>query len=238
MDPEALNYTVDADEEGPCNFPGIALFIEHQAGNVPWNRNTVFLDALNHPYRIIDIKLLLSQLELTNASGVRFGIQDSVIIHIENHSSINASNDILINVGRNDTYTTGKFTANGSYTLFDLLIGVPEAWMKANPENQSLSHPLRTAGTYKLWNEKTGYSCGRVVLQKDTAQATTLDTLYLPGRIPLHFTGSFKKNIGNHCSIPMKLDFEKMMLNLNILEKDSTLQEKIQQQLQSAFSII
>lgn len=144
LDPESVNYQLDADEaceDECCVFPEIDVSIFHQYQDTALFLGDTLTNTLDQDYSIIDFVYFLSDWQFKDSDGQWHTILDSISLN----SGLNTllEKDDVLRVSRNNfTYNIGTTIFDGSIEEIQFRFGISENFNTLDFTNPISNHPL------------------------------------------------------------------------------------------------
>ena len=154
LDPEATNYSINADNpcDDCCNFPVLDVSIFHENMDTTFRLNDTITNDLDQKISLLDYVYLLSDFKVYIGEEV-YNVIDSVSLDVESGTAL--GKDDIIRVDRdNFTYEIGTIIFDGNTDSMSFRIGLNDL-LNENPFTSEISnHPL-TNDPDSLYQEVT-----------------------------------------------------------------------------------
>ncbi len=176
LDPGASNYDLEAERSCPdcCTYPTVNLEWSPKWGADNFSTSDTFADVAGRPYLIRDIRFLLESWTWTDAEGMLYSVDSSVIAC--SGAEITWAADHVQVIPTQFVYPIGTVRAFPQMTALRFAAGPTRDYTCLDPDDSATPDFLTADGP--LWDPKTEtLSTLRLVLQTDLAAPQT-DTLY------------------------------------------------------------
>lgn len=177
LDVDAQNFDLDADRacDGCCKYPPILLSLSQKWDQENFNTKDTFFDVNLRPYKILDLKFVLSSFSWWDVNGQSYTI-DSSSISCES-AIINYTRDILIIEPERFQYTLDSIKKFPSITNLKLKLGWSPDLSCIDPYPELQGSVF--ADENPLWDSLgNARSAIRLIIQPDLNTENT-DTLYI-----------------------------------------------------------
>lgn len=176
LDVEANNFSVDADRacSDCCTYPSLRLTFQHRSVYpdtvVAFQlADSVYLDAAGQPYRVQDLRFLLSDFRLVRSDGSELPMSNRLAVRVfAPDGSLKPDsiiNDVLLmRPSLNSRLTAGTMRASGRFAALRFRIGLTEVTANVDPASLPAVHPLRPASSGLDWSQAEGFEFQRMKL--------------------------------------------------------------------------
>lgn len=194
LDLAATNYDLDADRacDDCCTYPTLQLTLTQHWNGENFNSDNVYHDALLQPFRITDLKYMLSHW-IIKENGQRLRIDSASFLC--NNVSMEYYPDIILVDSRQFQYDLGTFRHAPKVDSILFAIGVPSELSCIDESAENIlpslqeSNPLYSSTTDMFHTLRIIYQPDTGIIDMDTLLIDGLypvqipfDTIYLPGQ--------------------------------------------------------
>ncbi len=176
LDIEGKNFDLEADRacRDCCTYPSMQLILTQKWGDRNFSTTDTLYDAGQRPYRITDLKLLLTSWSWSTQEGEVFTV-DSMSMPCEDFT-FRYTPDILLVDARQFTYTLGTVQKARQIATNYMYVGTP---VEYSCLLETASAPTQITKSSPLWDpEEAALASIRMVIQPDI-NADQLDTIYI-----------------------------------------------------------
>lgn len=222
LDTSATNYNVMADNNCCCTYPSLQLNLQYQAGNTPFNPNTIHIDAAGNEYRIARIAFYLSEIGLIK-NGSHIIAKDSIWIYEgatgQTDSFLTQKNIRLIN-RTGFTINTGTFVEQGEFTHLRFRFGLPEEMNNNKYSVYRRGHPLAIQiDSMHTFDMNEGYLFLKIETEQvNTGQRREHILFGKDNSIWLNLPFSFNSRIGEDSKVPLIIDVISFLDGVDIVQ--------------------
>jgi hypothetical protein len=145
LDPEASNFDPSADEICCCEYPQFSIrfsYNNYAIDTTTFALSSVYNDDGNNPYYVNNINLYLSDFELVRADNSVLRISDSLDVILQNGTSTNIIDDIIILKPNTFKYDIGTTITSGDFVKIRFKVGLNEIVNQTNQTEVATTHSL------------------------------------------------------------------------------------------------
>jgi hypothetical protein len=241
LDVKANNFDPSADiscRQACCTYPSLQWQCRHLVGPSNFSSDTAISDINGVPYRLVDCKILVSQVQLLDAVGNFYSIADSVTLTLSGNT-LKLPDDMQIVGNSAFNYTFGSFQINQTFTGMRFTVGLPLNIAGSKPTDWPVGHPLALNTLFDLDTEH--YYQGSLSFMPDTLLPDSIRTIYWgdaaePVTIVYNFVGPFTPALGFDSQVGITLKHENWLLGADVQgDSDAVLKDLIFSNLDSIF---
>lgn len=253
LDIEAVNYDFTADEDvrEDCVYPALRLQFEHVYSRpdtlLPFRpRDTFYLDAAGHPFRIQAFSFYLSKLQLVDAQGGLLDVEDELEIFVPNPGGpplprTIPDNYAIVLTGNSSSINIGTLRDVGALQGLQFFVGVEGVANIAVVDSLPSRHPLSPDEEF-YFSPDSGYVFQYIELFRDTVSTDTVPEVLRIGTFPyvrlIELPISGEKIEGLHFRIVLQVDYRRWLEGLDVRnDSREQLMEKIVGNTTNAFSV-
>ncbi len=223
LDLNATNFGVDADRacSDCCTYPTLRMSFRHRSAYADTVVNfrlldSVYYDRTGNPYRVGDLRFLLSDVRLVRPNGDEVALSNRIPVKIFKPDGSTAPdsiiNDILlVRPTLTSKIDAGTLRANGNFRALRFRIGLSDKVSATDPESLPANHPLRPSASGMEWSRDDGYAYQRLrLLPGDMLGDTTSVTVNarLPGdRRQIELPVQINIPEGYHVEFDIQIDY-------------------------------
>lgn len=171
LDINAVNFDVQADKNGECEYPYLNTKWIHQADSFSFEYGKVYTNDLGSPFSVNTISFYLSGFKIINENGQEFSVNDEIELHIKSPGNVtsitNFIDDFALILPGRSSARIGTFVGPGSYSALKFVIGVDGEANFADPTLLEEDHPLSIQEESMHWDQDQGYIFAKIALKKD-----------------------------------------------------------------------
>ena len=238
LDLQAVNFDASADKdcETPgcaCIYPRLQISIDQRYDSLPYRRDSLYTSDNGARFRLHEVNFYLSDFQVVQPPAT-YAVSDTLGLRVFSPDL----SDTLRQVFRNDfqlvrleaqTYSIGTLRQSGIFTQVRFRVGLSDEANRVVPRLAPGSHPLSRQAD-SLWvSPAEGYVFLKVVVGRD-AQSVQRDTLLLTradvGELRIEANGQFVHVEGYDFALKMKVDFHRLLGNVNWSAGDKTTWKK------------
>ena len=249
LDIEATNFAFSADkpcEDGCCTYPNLVLVFNQEFDGQVWRPDSVYTNSLGQLFVIKSTSFYYSNFELEQ-QGQRFRITDSLDLKTLNGldtATVSFLDDVVLCRRIPIEYSVGTFKKSGFFDLFRCSLGLNSRENTIVSSKTPSGHPLNKQADSLWLSNAEGFVWMQMIMKKDTASATPLDTLRFTasdfGGQPflIEKSGVFEHQTGTNFKINMTLNYAEMFKGINLVNiGQSDLKTKIISNLSTTFAV-
>jgi len=183
LDIEATNLDVSADapcEDDCCTYPQLVLTVNQEYNGAIWRPDSAYQNDLGYWFRIRSIVFYLSDFTFFQ-NGTSYQITDSLRMKVYN-VAVDTTEAVFLDdvqlVRRIPTeYSVGTFRRSGVFDQFQCRLGLSNLRNEVIPALAPGGHPLARQADSLWLNQTDKFVWMQIVVARDSASATPLDTL-------------------------------------------------------------
>lgn len=246
IDPNAVNFDVNADLDTGCIYPNMVLEVSHLHNNTGVNLGGNYLNNKGQYYQILDVAYYLSGFKF--GSGLQeYTLQDTFQAfrkgtpNVSDSVAVTAINDIALLRRNTVSYTIGGFREEGQFDriscdfglrteLTDILPGSVTSGFSLSPQSEQLYDSVAFA-----------YRFARIIYRADSSTLTKPDTMWLSGQ---DFAGgapkitqsvNMKHVAGFDFKVKLSVDYSFWFANVDFSKPKPDIIRQITNDLQGSF---
>lgn len=240
LDPEASNFDPSADETCCCEYPQFSIrfsYNNYDTDTTAFGLNKVYNDDGNNPYFITNISLYLSDFELVRSDNSILRISDSLAVILQNGTSTNIIDDIIILKSNTFKYGIGTTTTSGDFVKIRFKVGLNDVINQINPEEIAATHSLSKDKNLYATN---GYIFNKIDVITDTSATDVITEFEITAPfVTIELDYDFSIYSGFDKEIKINADLKKLLETVNFQTDDvPTIQSKIVANTSDIFSIV
>ena len=201
LDPNATNYTIDAESNCCCNYPTLIAQIGYKNADENLVLNDTFQNDLGVDIAISNFAILMSAFTLTSQSGYSAQVSD----RLDLGSSV-ALDDVIL-VKRNDfSFSIGTINERQTFDMINFQIGLSAELNSIDPVEFDLSssHPLEIQEDSLFQGTGNGYHFIKLeAMIQDSSYTFTYQD-----RIPFSLSVIIVPELGESIVLPIKIQFD------------------------------
>ncbi len=236
VDPEAINYSIPADDpcEGCCEFPHLKLKVYHYLGDKDLILGDTITNNLDQKIVLLDYRYLMSDFKLIHAYAEEYFVLDS--LHFESNGVPRAVKDDFVGLTR-DVFSVdiGKIIFDGPVDSLSFFVGLPKNFDTSITAVVDQNHPLSKVSPFFDSQDShfipiyLSYAYG--INFQDTAN------FYLDAFVPVKMKYDFISQRGKHKEISIAVDYGLWFSNIDFLHmEEADISQRILDNLPSGFS--
>lgn len=236
LNPRATNFDVTADEacDDCCTFPTLQLVTNSSWENATFSTTAKYRLANGDSCQILSWRLLLSNFELLGEDNKIYQVKDSIILYRPTET-LKALNDIgIATLGQTEVLTFGTFEAAGKFQKVSFEVGLSAATNGVTASKMTAVPPLSSSSPMYL-DSVRGFSFQRLQVRRLAANDTI--TINLQNKVRVQLAKNFTLKEGFVAAIPLKINVEKLMQNVNLNNSPIIISQQITANTPLAFEI-
>lgn len=224
LDTAAVNFDASADENCCCRYPQLTLRLAPLYNGDTWLPDSAYQTPEGQWFRLKSFIFYLSELRLSK-SGQLFSVTDTLQLKAFNPAGNDTlplilTDDVQLFRWPNVDLTIGDFSATGVFDTVRIRFGLGADARRVVPASAPAGHPLRQQPE-NLWVDRnSGYVFAQMVLSRDTAAATTPDTLRFTaaeaGNLFFRSGTPLTQAGGSNLQINMRIDYEELFRGVDL----------------------
>ena len=239
LDPEASNFDPSADETCCCEYPQFSIrfsYNNYAADTTAFGLNKVYNDDGNNPYFITTINLYLSDFELVRADNSVLRVSDSLAVILQNGTSTNIIDDILILKPNTFKYDIGTTITSGDFVKIRFKVGLNDLINQINPTEIATTHSLSKDKNLYASN---GYIFNKIDVVTDTSATDVITEFEITTPfVTIELDYDFSIYSGFDKQIKINADLKNLLKTVNFQTDDvPTIQSKIVANTSDIFSV-
>ena len=247
LDPNAVNFDVNADLDTGCIYPSLVLNMSHLHGTEGIKTDSIYFNQLNQAYQVKEFAFYLSGFTFLSGNQA-YTLQDT--FHAFQLLSPSANDSSLItpisDIGliRRSTINPkiGTFREVGVFDGIECDFGLRQELISILPGSVRVGFPLRPQAEMLYDSIERSYRFARLIVEHDSGPVSVIDTLYLSGAefaagenhlkqiVPL------KQHIGYDFKVNLAIDYKKWFDLTDFNQSKNDIQRQIAISIPASFT--
>ncbi|MEL6925330.1 MAG: MbnP family protein, partial [Bacteroidota bacterium] len=159
LDLQATNFEVTADRacSDCCTYPTLSLSFSHKVDSNFLSNEDVYLNRVGRPYRIESVVFYISNVQLVDAAGNGYGVEDQIELLALNNGVeewLELEDNFLLIERTTRNVTLGEFRSSGDFVGLRFFVGINAPANNANPASLPDGHPLSIGPDSLHWDQQ------------------------------------------------------------------------------------